>query len=131
MSPYGRTKAMIESIFADAASAYGLRFVALRYFNAAGALPEEGLGEQHKPETHLIPLLLKAAVRHEPFKIFGSSYPTKDGSAVRDFVHVLDIAQAHLLALEYLMNGNPSDFFNLGTGYGYSIKQMVCTRCSA
>ncbi|MBI2775614.1 UDP-glucose 4-epimerase GalE [Candidatus Dependentiae bacterium] len=125
MSPYGRTKAMVEEILKDASDAYGLRYIALRYFNAAGALPEEGLGEQHKPETHLIPLLLKAALLREPFTIFGSSYPTRDGSAVRDFVHVLDIANAHLLALEHLSRGNPSDAFNLGTGFGYSIKEMI------
>jgi UDP-glucose-4-epimerase GalE len=125
MSPYGRTKAIVESILEDADAAYGLKYISLRYFNAAGAVPEEGLGEQHKPETHLIPLLLRAALMREQFTVFGNSYPTKDGTAVRDFVHVLDIAHAHLLALEHLSRGNPSDVFNLGTGHGYSIKEMV------
>jgi UDP-glucose 4-epimerase len=125
MSPYGQTKAMAESIFADAARAYGLQYVCLRYFNAAGALPEEGLGEQHKYETHLIPRLLKAALYKTPFTIFGTNYPTKDGSAVRDFVHVIDIAQAHLLALGHLDKGMPSDCFNLGTATGYSIKEVI------
>ena len=125
MSPYGKTKAMVESILADAANAAGVEYVSLRYFNAAGALPEEFLGEQHQPESHLIPLLLRAALIKAPFSVFGTEYPTKDGTAIRDFVHVLDIAQAHLLALEHLQNGYPSDVFNLGTGNGFSIKEMI------
>lgn len=125
ISPYGKTKAMVETIFEDAASAYDLKYVNLRYFNAAGALPEEQLGEQHKPETHLIPLLLEAALNHKPFSIFGSDYNTKDGTAVRDYLHVLDIAHAHLQALKHIHNNNPSDSFNLGTGTGVSVKEMV------
>ncbi len=127
ISPYGKTKAIVETILHDAAQAYNFRSVSLRYFNAAGALPEEQLGEQHKPETHIIPLLLKAARTQQPFSIFGSDYKTKDGTAVRDYLHVLDIAQAHLAALQHLERGNPSDAFNLGTGNGFSVKEMVET----
>ncbi len=125
MSPYGHTKAMIEKIVEDVAQAHGLRFIALRYFNAAGAFPEQGLGELHTNETHLIPLMLDALLMRKPFTIFGIDYQTKDGTAIRDFVHVRDIAHAHLLALEHLHQGNPSDCFNLGTGVGYSIKEVV------
>lgn len=125
ISPYGKTKAMVESILQDAAHAYNLRYVALRYFNAAGALPEMYLGEQHKHESHIIPLLLRAALEKQPFMIFGNDYPTKDGTAIRDYVHVLDIAYAHLLALKHLMNGNPSDCFNLATGRGYSVLELI------
>jgi UDP-glucose 4-epimerase len=125
MSPYGHTKAMIEQLLQDVAHIHHLRFVALRYFNAAGAFPEEYLGEQHLHETHLIPLMLDALLMKKPFTIFGGDYNTKDGTAVRDFVHVRDIAHAHLLALEHLHAGYPSDCFNLGTGVGYSIKEIV------
>ncbi len=126
ISPYGMTKYMIELMLRDCQQAYGLEYVALRYFNAAGALPHEGLGERHTPETHGIPLLLKAAHLGTPFYLFGSDYPTKDGSCVRDYVHVLDIAQAHYKALLHLTQHNlPSDVFNLGTGIGYSVKELV------
>lgn len=127
MSPYGHTKAMIEQLLHDVAQAHHLRFVALRYFNAAGAFPEQHLGEQHLHETHLIPLMLDALLMRKPFTIFGDDYQTKDGTAVRDFVHVRDIAHAHVLALEHLHAGHPSDFFNLGTGVGYSIKEIIET----
>jgi UDP-glucose 4-epimerase len=125
ISPYGKTKAIIDSLLYDCATAYGLQFVSLRYFNAAGALPAEGLGEQHKPETHLIPLLLRAAIQEKPFTMFGTDFPTSDGTAVRDYVHVLDIADAHCQALTYLNAGNASDIFNLGTGHGFSVQQMI------
>ncbi len=125
ISPYGKTKLMLEMILHDFAHAYGMKYCALRYFNAAGALPEQHLGEQHKPETHLIPLLLQAALHKQPFTIFGSDHPTKDGTCVRDFLHVLDIAQAHIQALEHLREGRPSDCFNIGTGSGISVKEMV------
>lgn len=125
VSPYGRTKYMMELIIKDMASAYGFSYVILRFFNAAGALPDQGLGELHIPETHLIPLVLRAAHDQQPFTIFGSNRPTPDGSCIRDFVHVLDIAQAHVLALSYLEVGNPSEIFNLGTGNGVSVKQMI------
>lgn len=125
ISPYGATKHMIETILHDAQIAYGLQYVSLRYFNAAGALPEECLGEQHKPETHIIPLLLRAAHQEAPFTIFGNDYQTKDGTPIRDYLHVLDIAQAHLCALQHLEHDNPSDCFNLGTGHGISVKEMI------
>ena len=126
ISPYGKTKFMIETILEDMHQTYDFNnYVSLRYFNAAGALPEEQLGEQHKPETHIIPLLLRAAQNGLPFNIFGNDYETKDGTAIRDYLHVLDIAQAHLAALQHLENGHPSDCFNLGTGKGFSVKEMV------
>lgn len=125
ISPYGRTKLMIETIMRDSCAAHGLAFVALRYFNAAGAYPEYNLGEQHVPETHLIPLALQAAYYGKPFSIFGTKLPTPDGSCVRDFVHVRDIADAHLRALEHLDKGLPSDIFNLGMGCGYSVKMVL------
>jgi len=127
ISPYGRTKLMVELILEDCSHAYGLQYIALRYFNAAGATPEYNLGEQHQPETHLIPLVLRAALNGTPFTIFGTNYPTPDGTCLRDFLHVRDIAQAHLCALEYLEAGNRSDSFNLGTGIGISVQQMVST----
>ena len=125
INPYGKTKLMIEMICEDFASAYGLSFVILRYFNAAGAMPAWGLGEIHDPETHLIPLLLRAAIEKRPFYIFGTDYPTKDGTCVRDFIHVLDIAEAHVAALRYLQNGGQSDYFNLGTGHGFSVEEVI------
>ncbi len=126
VSPYGTTKYMIECVLADCAKAYGLNYVALRYFNAAGAQAREGLGERHAPETHSIPLLLKAAQTGKPFYIFGTDYPTKDGSCIRDYIHVQDIAQAHYKALLHLVRDkNPSDVFNIGTGSGYSVKELI------
>ncbi len=125
INPYGNTKLMIEIICQDFSRAYGLKFVMLRYFNAAGGAPEWGLGEVHDPETHLIPLILRAALHKKPFYIFGTDYPTADGTCVRDFIHVLDIAQAHICALNYLHNGGTSDYFNLGTGHGFSVSQVI------
>jgi len=125
ISPYGKTKYMIEMILEDVHNAHELNFVALRYFNAAGALPEHNLGERHVPETHLIPLLINASYHNKTFKIFGTDYPTEDGTCIRDYLHVLDIAEAHRLALEYLNHGGESGFFNLGTGTGTSVQQMV------
>lgn len=125
ISPYGSTKHMIEQILADCQRAYGLEYVCLRYFNAAGALAELGLGERHEPETHLIPLIFKAAFEHAPFKIFGTDHMTPDGTCIRDFLHVWDIAQAHWLALEHLNSQHPSDTFNLGTGTGFSVKHVL------
>ncbi len=127
INPYGTSKSVIESVLRDCYNAYGLRSVSLRYFNAAGALPSEHLGEQHKPETHIIPLLLRAMRDHTPFVMYGNDYPTKDGTAVRDYVHVLDIADAHVKALEHLKQGYPSDHFNLGTGHGFSVREMIKT----
>jgi len=125
ISPYGTTKLMIEMILHDFQKAYGLEYICLRYFNAAGALPEEGLGEQHIPESHLIPRALQSALEQTPFHIYGNDYATKDGTAIRDFVHVLDIGHAHRLALEHLDKGLPSDAFNLGTGTGFSINEII------
>lgn len=125
ISPYGKTKLMIEMALEDLHAAYGLNYVALRYFNAAGALPEFNLGEQHHPETHIIPLLLQAARLGRQFSIFGTEHATPDGTCIRDFLHVLDIAQAHLMALQHLERQQPSDSFNLGTGQGISVKDMV------
>jgi UDP-glucose 4-epimerase len=125
VSPYGRTKLAVEFALQDYATAYGLRYVSLRYFNAAGALPEFGLGEQHHPETHLIPLLFAAARDGKPIKIFGDDYQTTDGTCVRDYIHVVDIADAHLKAYEYLNAGSLSIALNLGTGRGYSVKELI------
>ena len=125
ISPYGKNKLIVEMALEDFAKAYNFRFVSLRYFNAAGALPQYGLGEQHKPETHLIPLLFDAAHQEKPFYIFGNDYPTPDGTCVRDFLHVQDLATAHIQAVEYLAKGGTSDAFNLGTGNGFSVKEII------
>jgi UDP-glucose 4-epimerase len=125
LSPYGTTKAVIEQLLADVAQAHNIQYICLRYFNAAGAMPEEGLGEQHKDESHLIPLLLRSALYKNPFHVFGNNYPTPDGTAIRDFLHVKDIAQAHLKALAYLDQSGASVCCNLGTGTGYSVKQII------
>ena len=128
INPYGRTKLMIEHILADYASAYGMQYVALRYFNAAGAVESGEIGEDHDPETHLIPLVIKAALgQREDIKIFGDDYETPDGSCVRDYIHIIDLADAHILGLEYLENGGESGSFNLGNGTGYSVKQVIDT----
>jgi UDP-glucose 4-epimerase len=125
INPYGHTKLIIEQLLDNYATAYGFRFVALRYFNAAGALDEHGLGEYHRPETHIIPLALEAAITHNPFFLFGTAYPTPDGTCIRDYVHVADIANAHMLALNYLNNNGISTSFNLGNGSGYSVKEIL------
>ncbi len=127
LSPYGHSKLMIEQILADAAQAYDLQYVALRFFNVAGALPEQGLGEQYSPENHLIPHIIRAAQQQKPFEIFGGDYPTKDGTYVRDYLHVLDVAQAHVSALMHLEQNKPSDVFNIGSGRGYSVKEVIET----
>ena len=124
ISPYGKNKLIVEMALEDFHHAYGLQYVSLRYFNAAGAMPQYGLGEHHDPETHLIPLILRAAMNNKPFYVFGNDYQTKDGSCIRDYIHVWDLAEAHCLALDYLRNGNNSDYFNLGTGRGFSVKQI-------
>jgi len=125
VNPYGKTKLVGEYMLQDYAHAYHMRYIILRYFNVAGALPEHGLGECHDPETHIIPLILRAAQERKPFPIFGAQYQTKDGSCVRDYIHVLDIAYAHLKALEHLEQGSPSDTFNIGSGRGISVKELV------
>lgn len=121
-SPYGRTKLIVEDILKD----FGIQHVSLRYFNAAGADPDGDLGEDHRPETHLIPILLKSVLDDSIIpKIHGNDYHTKDGTCIRDYVHVEDIAQAHVLALEYLLSGNKSDCFNLGNGVGFTIHEVM------
>lgn len=125
ISPYGKTKLIVEMALQDLHIAYGLHYVGLRYFNAAGALPEFGLGEHHEPETHVIPLLLRAARNGTPFYIYGNVHQTPDGTCLRDFLHVWDIAHAHAQALKHLDAGHPSDFFNLGTGKGISVKELL------
>lgn len=128
INPYGRSKWMIEQLLHDYELAYGLRSVCLRYFNAAGAQPGASLGERHEPETHLIPLAIKAALgQGGALKVFGSDYPTPDGTCVRDYVHVCDLASAHLLALEHLRAGGNSLRLNLGNESGYSVKQVLAS----
>lgn len=130
ISPYGRCKSIVEDILRDYDRAYGIRHVNLRYFNAAGADPDGEIGERHEPETHLIPLVLDAASgKREDVKIFGTDYDTLDGTCVRDYIHVMDLAEAHLLALEYLAHGGTSDSFNLGNGNGFSVREVIETAC--
>lgn len=126
INPYGRSKWLIEQVLPDFERAYGLRSVCLRYFNASGAHPLGKIGERHNPETHLIPLALDAALgRRPPLQLFGNDYDTKDGTCIRDYVHVSDLCQAHLLAVKWLHAGNPSEFFNLGNSEGYSIHDVM------
>jgi len=128
INPYGASKQMVERLLADAAHAYGLRSVALRYFNAAGASADARIGESHACETHLIPNLLKSVLGTGPtLKVFGNDYPTPDGTCIRDYVHVEDLAQAHLLALDYLNDQPGAHAFNLGSGHGFSVKQVIDT----
>ena len=128
INPYGASKLMAERILADAATAYGLRSVSLRYFNAAGALPDQGIGEAHLCETHLIPNVLKAALGDGPaLKVFGDDYPTPDGTCVRDYVHVQDLAQAHALALGFMEANDGAHAFNLGSGRGFSVREVIAT----
>jgi len=126
INPYGWTKLMVERALDAYDAAYGIKYVALRYFNAAGA--SEKCGEDHDPETHLIPLVLKAALGKIPkVSIFGTDYDTPDGTAVRDYIHISDLSSAHLLALDHLRSGRESQFINLGNGNGYSVKQVIET----
>lgn len=128
INPYGRTKWMIEQVLKDYSDAHGFKYVAFRYFNAAGADPEGELGEAHEPETHLIPLVLDAALGiRKSIKIFGTDYPTPDGTCIRDYIHVNDLATAHIKGIEYLMNGNESNYFNLGNGTGFSVREIIDT----
>ncbi|WP_207937399.1 UDP-glucose 4-epimerase GalE [Pseudomonas sp. 51_B] len=128
INPYGRSKWMVEQMLEDFDRAYGLRSVSLRYFNAAGADPDGQLGECHLPETHLIPLILQAASgRRESVTVFGHDYDTADGTCVRDYIHVADLASAHALAVEYLLAGGATTAFNLGNGLGFSVQQVIET----
>jgi UDP-glucose 4-epimerase len=125
-NPYGQTKLFVEKILEDYERAYGLRFISLRYFNAAGADLEGQLGEMHEPETHLIPnILLFLLGKKKSFKLFGTDYPTDDGTAVRDYIHVTDLAKAHVLALKKILSSAKSDFINLGTAKGYSVLEVI------
>jgi UDP-glucose 4-epimerase len=126
INPYGASKLMAERIIADFGEAYGIACVVFRYFNAAGADPEGDIGEWHNPETHLIPLVLDVALgKKESVSIHGTDYDTPDGTCVRDFVHVCDIAQAHVLGLTHLLAGRQSDCFNLSNRDGYSVRQVI------
>lgn len=126
INPYGMTKWVTEQILRDYDIAYGLRSVALRYFNAAGASPDAVLGERHEPETHVIPLVLRAAKGSFPaLTVFGTDYDTPDGTCVRDYIHIEDLCEAHVLALQHLMAGGESRAYNLGNGQGYSVKQVI------
>lgn len=127
INPYGRTKLMIEQAMADYAAAYGWGCTALRYFNASGAAADGSIGEDHDPETHLIPLVIQAAMKKRPHvDVFGTDYPTPDGTCIRDYIHVEDLAEAHALALEKMQPGQ-SRAFNLGTGRGYSVREVIRT----
>ncbi|BAS27045.1 UDP-glucose 4-epimerase [Limnochorda pilosa] len=124
-NPYGATKLAFEEMLHWYGEAYGLRSVSLRYFNVAGADPDRGLGEDHHPETHLIPILLEVALgQRERFQVFGDDYPTADGTCIRDYIHVLDLAEAHLLALDHLARGGASRTYNLGNGAGFSVREV-------
>jgi UDP-glucose 4-epimerase len=126
INPYGMSKLMVEKLLADFDTAYGLKSVCFRYFNAAGADPEGRLGEDHSPETHLIPLILLAALgKRESISIFGTDYPTEDGTCIRDYIHVSDLALAHVQGLEYLLADNQSQVFNLGNGNGFSVREII------
>lgn len=128
INPYGRSKFIVEQLLPDYEAAYGIRHACLRYFNAAGAHPDGSLGERHDPETHLIPLAIGAAMGSSaPLSLFGDDYPTPDGTCVRDYIHVCDIASAHFLALDHLRKGGHSLKLNLGNGEGYSVRQIIDT----
>lgn len=126
INPYGQSKLMVEQILRDFDHAYGLRSVIFRYFNAAGADPQGRVGEDHNPETHLIPLVLLTALGQRPsLSIFGTDYDTPDGTCIRDYIHVTDLAEAHVLGLKYLQKGHPSNTFNLGNGNGFSVREVI------
>jgi UDP-glucose-4-epimerase GalE len=125
VNPYGESKVLVEKMLKWLDSCSGLRSIALRYFNACGADPESGLGEEHEPETHLIPLMIRAVVSKNPMTIFGNDYETPDGTCIRDYIHVTDLAEAHVAAIEKLLAGGASDVFNVGTGAGQSVLQVM------
>lgn len=128
INPYGWSKLMVEKILDDYDRAYGMKYVSLRYFNAAGADPDGEIGEIHQPETHLIPLVIEAALgKKERVEVFGNDYDTKDGTCVRDYIHVSDLADAHYRALDWLIKGNKSEVFNLGNGKGFSVREIIDT----
>jgi UDP-glucose-4-epimerase GalE len=126
VSTYGDSKAMVERMLDAAREREGFRITALRYFNAAGAMPDGSLGESHDPETHLIPIALQAALgKRPPLSLFGDDYETRDGTCVRDYIHVLDLAEAHRLAMERLLDGDPGDAYNVGTGVGTTVREIM------
>ena len=125
INPYGDSKVMVEKMIEWLDQYRGFRSIRLRYFNACGAEPQAGLGETHDPETHLIPLLLRAVITDRPATIFGDDYPTPDGTCIRDYIHVSDLADAHVLAVEYLLHGGSSHVFNVGSGSGHSVKEVL------
>src|SRR3954447_14291120 len=125
LSPYGDSKVMVEKILGWLDEYRGVRTICLRYFNACGAEPGSGLGEEHEPETHLIPLLFRAIETRKPVTIFGEDYPTPDGTCVRDYIHVSDLAEAHIASVESLLQGGPSSKFNVGTGSGQSVREVM------
>ncbi|MGL4106918.1 UDP-glucose 4-epimerase GalE [Clostridium sp. LP20] len=125
-NPYGETKLTMEKMMKWVSSANGINYVSLRYFNVAGALDDGSIGEDHTPETHLIPLILQVPLKKREFiTVFGDDYPTEDGTCIRDYIHVLDLANAHIRAVNYLRAGNESNIFNLGNGTGFSVKEMI------
>jgi UDP-glucose-4-epimerase GalE len=125
VSPYGESKVMVETLLKWFDQIHHLTSVSLRYFNASGADPQGRLGEEHEPETHLLPLLLRAVITGVPITVFGDDYDTPDGTCIRDYIHVNDLAQAHILAVEYLLSGGPSDQFNIGTGTGHTVMETI------
>lgn len=128
INPYGQSKLMVEQVLKDFDQAYNFKSVCFRYFNAAGADPQGRLGEDHNPETHIIPLVLLTALgKRESVSIFGTDYPTPDGTCIRDYIHVTDLAQAHVLGLQYLLKGGDTNIFNLGNGNGFSVKDVIET----
>ena len=124
-NPYGWSKMMVETVLKNYDMAYGFKYVSLRYFNAGGA--KGPFGENHNPESHLIPRILNAVIDNTPLEVFGTDYNTRDGSCIRDYIHVEDLAQAHILAMHYLLNGGKSETFNLGTGTGYTVLEVIRT----
>ena len=125
VNAYGESKVMVETLLRWWDTVHGVTSVCLRYFNASGADPEGKLGEEHEPETHLIPLMLRAVQTGKPLTVFGNDYPTPDGTCIRDYIHVNDLAQAHILAVEHLLGGGGSEVFNVGTGTGHSVLEMA------
>ena len=125
VNPYGESKVMVETLLGWYDQIHHITSVCLRYFNASGASPDGALGEEHEPETHLLPLILRAVKTGEPITVFGDDYATPDGTCIRDYIHVNDLAQAHILAVEYLAGGGASDQFNVGTGTGHTVMEMI------
>lgn len=125
-NPYGESKLIVEHMLRWCDQAHGLKFCALRYFNVAGAWHDGSIGEDHRPETHLIPVILQVAQgKRERLSLYGADYPTRDGTCVRDYIHVMDLSEAHLLAADYLLSGGESDVFNLGNGVGFTVKEVI------